>query len=105
VSDGEVARSREHLAAGILEAEGFVPIFDAAEAMTKATEIEVGGMVSLGSGLVAVTVRGSLAHVAEAVRIAERTIHHDHGLASRSIVIARPCAIVSALADQPSIIG
>lgn len=40
-------------AAGFIEAEGFVPIFDAIDAMVKATEVRVNGVMRLGGGLVA----------------------------------------------------
>jgi hypothetical protein len=58
---------------GFIEAEGFVPIFDAVDAMTKATEVDICGTVRLGGGLVAVAVSGELATVEEAVEIGEET--------------------------------
>ena len=41
-------------AVGFIEAEGFVPIFDAVDAMVKATEVDVRGVTRLGGGIVAV---------------------------------------------------
>ena len=58
-------------AVGFIEAEGFVPVFDAVDAMVKATEVEVRGAVRLGGGLVAVAVTGDLATVEEAVEVGE----------------------------------
>ena len=43
-------------AVGFIEAEGFVPIFDAVDAMVKATEVDVRGATRLGGGIVAVAV-------------------------------------------------
>jgi ethanolamine utilization protein EutM len=50
-------------AVGFIEAEGFVPIFDAVDAMVKATEVDVRGVTRLGGGIVAVAVAGDLATV------------------------------------------
>ena len=58
-------------AVGFIEAEGFVPIFDAVDAMVKATEVDVRGVTRLGGGIVAVAVAGDLATVEEAVEIGE----------------------------------
>ena len=38
-------------AVGFIEAEGFVPIFDAVDAMVKATEVDVRGVTRLGGGV------------------------------------------------------
>ncbi|MFV2018102.1 BMC domain-containing protein [Micromonospora sp. LOL_023] len=92
-------------AAGFVEAEGFIPIFDAVDAMVKATEVEVTGVVRLGGGIVAVAVRGDLATVEEAVDIGEETARAKAGRSVRSIVFASPCDAVSALAFDPSLVG
>ena len=78
-------------AVGFIEAEGFVPVFDAVDAMVKATEVEVRGAVRLGGGLVAVAVTGDLATVEEAVEIGEETARAVSGRAVKSIVFASPC--------------
>lgn len=92
-------------AAGFVEAEGFIPIFDAVDAMVKATEVEVTGVVRLGGGIVAVAVRGDLATVEEAVDIGEETARAKTGRPVRSIVFASPCDAVSALAIDPGLVG
>ncbi|WP_320065507.1 BMC domain-containing protein [Micromonospora sp. RTGN7] len=93
-----------NMAVGFVEAEGYTAIFDAVDAMVKATEVEVTRVVRLGGGIVAVALRGDLATVEEAVDIGEatakaksRTVH--------SIVFASPCDAVSALAVDPRLVG
>ncbi|GLY21489.1 BMC domain-containing protein [Micromonospora echinospora] len=93
-----------NMAAGFVEAEGFTPIFDAVDAMVKATEVEVTKVVRLGGGIVAVALRGDLATVEEAVDIGERTARAK-SRSVRSIVFASPCDAVSALAVDPQLVG
>ncbi|MEV0732721.1 MULTISPECIES: BMC domain-containing protein [Polymorphospora] len=93
-----------NMAVGFLEAEGFTPIFDAVDAMVKATEVEVTKVVRLGGGIVAVAVRGDLATVEEAVDIGEETARAK-SRSVRSIVFASPCDAVSALAADPQLVG
>lgn len=92
-------------AVGFIEAEGFVPVFDAVDAMVKATEVEVRGAVRLGGGLVAVAVTGDLATVEEAVEVGEEVARAVSGRAVRSIVFASPSDPVAALADDMAIVG
>jgi microcompartment protein CcmL/EutN len=92
-------------AVGILEAEGFVAVFDAAEAMAKAADVEIGGLVTLGSGLVAVTISGSLASVQAAMHVGERTVRTAHDRDAAAIVFASPCPAVMALAADPTLVG
>lgn len=93
-------------AAAFLEAEGYVPIFRAVDAMAKSTNVEVKGVVKLGGGLVAVALSGDLATVEEAVAIGEAAITGS-GAAPRfrSIVFANPCDPVAALAANPKTLG
>jgi ethanolamine utilization protein EutM len=91
-------------AAGFLEAEGFVPIFDAVDAMLKSTEVDVRGVMRLGGGLVAVAVAGDLATVEEAIEIGEETARAVSGRAVRSIVFASPSVPVAAIADNPRLL-
>ena len=93
-------------AAGFLEAEGYVPIFRAVDAMAKSTNVDVQGVVKLGGGLVAVAISGDLATVEEAVAIGEAAIG-GNGTAPRfrSIVFANPCEPVAALAANPKTLG
>jgi ethanolamine utilization protein EutM len=92
-------------AVGFIEAEGFVPIFDAVDAMVKATEVEVRGVTRLGGGIVAVAVAGDLATVEEAVEIGEEVARAISGRAVKSIVFASPCAPIGALAGDLSMVG
>ena len=87
-------------AVGIIEAEGFVALVDGAEAMTKGAQVTVGGMLSLGSGLVAVAVTGPLAQVVEAIEIGRRAIRDGHGVPVSATVFANPCAAVRAIATH-----
>ncbi|GAA4760770.1 MULTISPECIES: BMC domain-containing protein [Actinomycetospora] len=92
-------------AVGFIEAEGFVPVFDAVDAMVKATEVEVRGAVRLGGGLVAVAVTGDLATVEEAVEVGEEVARAVSGRAVKSIVFASPCLPVQALAGDMAMVG
>ncbi|MGP4023209.1 BMC domain-containing protein [Actinomadura sp. 3N407] len=94
-----------NVAAGFIEAEGFVPIFDAVDAMVKATEVEVTGVVRLGGGIVAVAVRGDLATVEEAVDVGEEVARAKTGRSVKSIVFASPCEAVRALNAEPRLLG
>ncbi len=91
-------------AVGFVQAEGFVPIFDAVDAMVKATDVTVTGVMRLGGGLVALAVTGDLATVEEAVEIGEETARAVSGGVVSSIVFANPCTAVSALAASPSLV-
>lgn len=91
-------------AVGFIEAEGFVPIFDAVDAMVKATNVVVEGVVRLGGGLVAVAITGDLATVEEASEIAEETAKAISGGSVSSIVFANPCDPVAALAAHPGLL-
>ena len=91
-------------AAGFIEAEGFVPIFDAIDAMVKATDVTVSGTVRLGGGIVAVAVTGDLATVEEAVEVGEETARAVSGQAVKSIVFASPSTPVAAIAADPSLV-
>lgn len=91
-------------AAGFIEAEGFVPIFDAIDAMTKATEVTVRGTMRLGGGLVAVALTGDLATVEEATEIGEETARAISGAPVRSVIFASPSGPVAALAANPDLL-
>ncbi len=91
-------------AAGFLEAEGFVPVFDAVDAMVKATDVTVRGVTRLGGGLVAVTVTGDLAAVEEAIELGEELATASAAGWVRSIIFASPCNAVSTLAANPMVL-
>lgn len=91
-------------AAAFIEAEGFVPIFDAVDAMVKATEVTVQGTMRLGGGIVAVALTGDLATVEEATEIGAETARAVSGGRVSSIIFASPCVPVAALANNPDLI-
>lgn len=91
-------------AVAFIEAEGFVPIFDAIDSMVKATDVSVSGVVRLGGGLVAVALTSDLATVEEAVDIGVQTARAVGGGAVKSIIFASPSSPVLALATTPSLI-
>ena len=91
-------------AAGFIEAEGFVPIFDAIDAMVKATEVRVNGVMRLGGGLVAVSLGGDLATVEEAVEIGEETARAISRGKVKSIIFASPSRPVAAIAGNPQLL-
>ncbi|MDQ4115793.1 MAG: BMC domain-containing protein [Actinomycetota bacterium] len=93
------------IAVGFIEAEGFVPIFDAVDAMTKATEVDVRGTTRLGGGLVSVAVSGDLATVEEAVEVGEETARAISGRSVKSIVFASPADPILAIAGDITIVG
>jgi microcompartment protein CcmL/EutN len=91
-------------AVGFIEAEGFVPVFDAVDALVKATDGTVSGVVRLGGGLVAVAVSGDLATVEEAVEVGAETAKAISGGPVRSVVFANPCDAVAALGNKPAVL-
>jgi carbon dioxide concentrating mechanism protein CcmK len=92
-------------AAGFIEAEGFVPIFDAVDAMVKATGVTIRGTIRLGGGLVAVALTGDLATVEEATEIGEETARAVSGNGHvKSIIFASPSVPVLALATDPKLL-
>ena len=91
-------------AVGFIEAEGFVPIFDAIDAMVKATEVTVHGTMRLGGGLVAVALTGELATVEEATEIGEETARAVSGRPVNSIIFASPSEPVAAIAQNPALV-
>lgn len=92
-------------AVGFVEAQGFVPVFDAVQQMAKSAVVEVGGIVSVGGGIVAVSLHGSLSQVVEAVEVGEDTIRAGHGVEASCIVFARPGRAVRAIAEDPGVVG
>ena len=84
-------------ALGMVEATGFLAVFEVAEAMTKAARVEIRGMISLGSGMVAVAVEGELAQVNEGIRIAEEIFRAEGAQAVSCVVLAEPIPFVRTL--------
>lgn len=90
---------------GFIEAEGFVAIFDAVDAIMKSTNVEIQGVRRLGGGLVAVALSGDLATVEEAVAIGEQTVREVSGRQARAVVFAHPSDPVLALAMHPELVS
>lgn len=91
-------------AAAFIEAEGFVPIFDAVDAMVKATGVTVMGAMRLGGGIVAVSLTGDLATVEEATQIGVETARAVSGGRVASIIFANPSVPVAAIASNTQLI-
>lgn len=91
-------------AVGFVEAEGFVPIFDAVDAMSKATDVTVTGVMRLGGGIVAVALRSDLATVEEAVDIGVQTARAVSDGRVASIIFASPSTPVAQIAATPQLI-
>ncbi|WP_331461220.1 BMC domain-containing protein [Micromonospora tarapacensis] len=100
----ESSRPGAH-AVAFLEAAGYIAVVDAAEAMTKAARVHLGGLVKLGGGLVVVAVSGELAHLLEAVEVGEETVRARHDVEVRSVVFANPCPWVAAVARRTDLVG
>ncbi|HWI03298.1 MAG TPA: BMC domain-containing protein, partial [Acidimicrobiales bacterium] len=90
------------IALGMIETRGLVPAIEAADAMTKASEVRLIGRQFVGGGYVTVLVRGETGAVNAAVRAgADACERVGDGLAAAHI-IARPHSEVEAiLPDSP----
>ncbi len=96
--------SGQRVAVGFLEAQGYVPIFDAIDAMIKVARVELGGTVKLGGALIAVSILGELDSVLEAMEVGEETVRSLYAVEVRSVVFANPCPAVRALARAPDVV-
>ncbi|MEU4625432.1 BMC domain-containing protein [Actinoplanes sp. NPDC023801] len=92
-------------AVAFIEAAGYIAAFDAAEAMSKAASVRLGGLTKLGGGLISVSVIGSLADVLEAVEVGQETVRAFHRVEVRSVVFASPSPAVAAIAARPDLVG
>jgi microcompartment protein CcmL/EutN len=85
-----VANEKFGIALGMIETRGLVPAIEAADAMTKASEVRLIGRQFVGGGYVTVLVRGETGAVNAAVRAgADACERVGDGLAAAHI-IARP---------------
>ena len=91
-------------AAAFIEAEGMVAVFDAVDAMVKATDVTVEGTMRLGGGIVAVALSGDLATIEEATEIGVSTARSQTRGKVSSVIFASPSVPVSAIASNPSLI-
>jgi ethanolamine utilization protein EutM len=85
-------------AVGIIEANGFVPIFEAVDAMVKASEVEVTGVVKIGGHIVSCLLTGELAAVRVAVDVGEEAARAVSSERVSSVVFASPSDPIRALA-------
>ena len=89
-----MVNERAGIALGMIETRGLVPAIEAADAMTKASEVRLIGRYFVGGGYVTVMVRGETGAVNAAVRAgADACERVGDGLAAAHI-IARPHAEV-----------
>jgi microcompartment protein CcmL/EutN len=85
-----MANEKLGIALGMIETRGLVPAIEAADAMTKASEVRLIGRQFVGGGYVTVLVRGETGAVNAAVRAgADACERVGDGLAAAHI-IARP---------------
>ncbi len=85
-----MASEKMGIALGLIETRGLVPAIEAADAMTKASEVRLIGRQFVGGGYVTVMVRGETGAVNAAVRAgADACERVGDGLAAAHI-IARP---------------
>ncbi len=98
-----MATEKMGIALGMIETRGLVPSIEAADAMTKASEVRLIGRQFVGGGYVTVLVRGETGAVNAAVRAgADACERVGDGLAAAHI-IARPHAEVEQiLPTQPN---
>lgn len=93
-------------AVGVIEATGFVPIFDAVDSMTKAAEITVCSVNKIGAHLVACIVSGELAAVRVALDVGEESARAVGATDVKSVVFASPSDPIQVLAESaPSLLG
>jgi len=89
-SETKMASEKLGIALGMIETRGLVPAIEAADAMTKASEVRLIGRQFVGGGYVTVLVRGETGAVNAAVRAgADACERLGDGLAAAHI-IARP---------------
>jgi ethanolamine utilization protein EutM len=85
-----MANEKMGIALGMIETRGLVPAIEAADAMTKASEVRLVGRQFVGGGYVTILVRGETGAVNAAVRAgADACERVGDGLAAAHI-IARP---------------
>ena len=88
-------------AVGIIEAKGFVPIFEAVDAMVKASEVDITGVVKLDGHIVSCILTGELAAVRVAIDVGEEAARAVSKEGVASVVFASPSDPIRALALNP----
>lgn len=105
-----VAQSKEsqsaHESLGVIEAQGLLPVISAADAMTKAADVELLNYERVGGGKIALWIGGTLSAVRVAVE-ASREAPGAGGLILGTAVFARPdpatASLVEGLGKGPKI--
>lgn len=74
---------------GFIEVKGFVPTFEAADAMVKSANVDIVKKVSIGAGLVTIIIKGDISAVKTAVDSSVEAVKRI-GEVVGCYVIARP---------------
>ncbi len=77
-------------ALGLLETFGIVFLLEAADAMTKAADVELAGYENVASGYISVLVRGDVAACEAAVQAGTRAVENMGASVYSAVVIPRP---------------
>lgn len=95
--------SRTGIALGMIETRGLVPAIEAADAMTKASEVSLIGRSFVGGGYVTVLVRGETGAVNAAVRAgADACERVGDGLVAAHIIARVHGEVESILPEDPA---
>ena len=85
-----MANEKMGIALGMIETRGLVPAIEAADAMTKASEVRLIGRLFVGGGYVTVLVRGETGAVNAAVRAGADACERVGDGRAAAHIIARP---------------
>ena len=97
-----MASEKMGIALGMIETRGLVPAIEAADAMTKASEVRLVGRQFVGGGYVTVLVRGETGAVNAAVRAgADACERVGDGLAAAHIIARPHMEVEHILPSQP----
>jgi len=97
-----MASEKMGIALGLIETRGLVPAIEAADAMTKASEVRLIGRHLVGGGYVTVMVRGETGAVNAAVRAGADACERVGDGLSAAHIIARPhIEVEQILPSQP----
>jgi microcompartment protein CcmL/EutN len=97
-----MASEKMGIALGLIETRGLVPAIEAADAMTKASEVRLIGRHFVGGGYVTVMVRGETGAVNAAVRAGADACERVGDGLSAAHIIARPhMEVEQILPSQP----
>jgi ethanolamine utilization protein EutM len=98
-----MASEKMGIALGMIETRGLVPAIEAADAMTKASEVRLIGRQFVGGGYVTVLVRGETGAVNAAVRAgADACERVGDGLAAAHIIARPHSEVEQILPEKPA---